>query len=111
MQGKAGVVVGLYRHCCPRNLQHSGKAAPLRAAKHRQQPAQQPVPPGAAEQKLPRAHRQKHAQVVGLYPGQHHRAAQQAVQRRIPPAQPGKAAHPGHAVAHRHHPAAAGDFI
>ena len=48
---------------------------------------------------------------VGLYPGQHHRAAQQAVQHRIPPAQPGKAARSGHAVAHRHHPAAGGYLI
>ena len=92
-------------------MQHGGKAAPLRASKHRQQPAQQRIHPGAAEQKLPRAHRQKHAQVVGLHPGQHHRAAQHAVQRRVPPAQAGKAARPGHAVAHRYHAAAADYFI
>ena len=104
-------MVGLHGHSRSRKVQHGGKAAPVRAAKHRQQPAQQRIHPGAAQQKPPRAHRQQHAQVIGLYPGQHYRAAQQAVQRRVPPAQPGKAARAGHAVAHRHYPAAAGYFV
>ena len=66
-------MVGLHGHSRSRKVKHGGKAAPLRAAKHRQQPAQQRIHPGAAQQKPPRAHRQQHAQVIGLYPGQHRR--------------------------------------
>ena len=111
LHGKAGVAKGLHRHPGAAAHQHGGKAAPLRPAKAVHHPAQQGIHRRAGRQQPPGGKRQVKAQVRALGPGQQHRPAQQQVEQRIPPAQPGKAPPPRHAVGRSHGPAAGGRFV
>ena len=111
LQGKAGVVEGLYRQLHPGHLQRGGHAGRAAAAKAVQQGPQYGIHPRAAGQQPPGGQRQADTQVAALHAGQHHRSAQKQVEQRIPRTQPGKTPPPGQAVGGGHHRAACENFI
>ena len=111
LQGKTGVVEGLYRQLHPGHLQRGGHAGRAAAAKAVQQGPQYGIHPRAAGQQPPRRQRQADAQVAALHAGQHHRSAQKQVEQCIPRTQPGKTPPPGQAVGGGHHRATCENFI
>lgn len=111
LQGKAGVVEGLYRQLHPGHLQRGGHAGRAAAAKAVQQGPQYGIHSRTAGQQPPGGQGQADTQVAALHAGQHHRSAQKQVEQCIPRTQPGKTPPPGQAVGDGHHRAACENFI